>query len=61
MTTSDLGVASDSRATRVVAVGAVTGGALARSGRLAAEHQRAPRMRSAFDEGNDERPYSTAG
>ena len=45
----------------MLAVGAVSGGALARSGRLATEHPRAPRMRSGFDEGNDERPYSTAG
>ena len=45
----------------MVAVGVITGGAMARSGRLAAEHPRAPRMRSAFDEGNDERPGSTAG
>ena len=45
----------------MVAVGVITGGAMARAGRLATEHPRAPRMRSAFDEGNDERPGSTAG
>lgn len=45
----------------MLAVGAIIGGAMARSGRRASEYRRDLRMRSAFDEGNDVRPSSAPG